>query len=279
MEREMRRITMRVILRLMFSSSIEEPAVRLIEGAFELLLRRAPLIIATAFLPGANRLLLRSANAVLDREVARIIAARRAHEDPPADLLTHLLGCRDADGKPIDDDLIRDQIVTTIFGGYEATATALHWMWILLDRHPDVRLRVEAELDAATEYEQAAYARQVISETLRLMPPFWESFRSAYAADDCGGYRVRAGESILVSIYSAHRDARYWPDPERFDPDRFAPGRRPVHKAAFAPFLAGTRACIGKHLALGEMLLALWIVARRWRLELADRDWPLSTAA
>jgi pentalenene oxygenase len=236
-------------------------------------------VFATAFVPGANRLVMRPATKILDREIARIIAARREVRDPPADLLTHLIGCRDADGKPLDDTLIRDQVVTTIFGGYEATATALYWMWLLLDKHPEVRARVHAELDAATDHEQIAYGEQVIDETLRLMPPFWESFRTAYADDDCGGYRVRANESILVSIYSTHHDARYWPEPERFDPDRFSPGRKLPHKTAFVPFLAGHRACIGKHIAIGEMRLALWGIARRWHLELADSSWQLAPRA
>jgi cytochrome P450 len=271
----MRRLTMRLILRLMFSSSIDERVVRAMEVVFERMLRRFPLILVTAFIPGANRALLRSANVVLDREVAAILAARRAMADPPADLLTHLLRCRDEAGRPIDDRLIRDQVVTTIFGGYEATATAMHWMWLLLDKHPGVRDRVHAEIDVAKGFEDLVYGRQIASETLRLMPSFWESFRTAYADDDCGGFRIRAGESVLVSILSAHRDARYWQEPDRFDPDRFAPGYRIGHKAAYMPFLIGQRSCIGRHLAMGEMLLALWVIGRRFRLENADPDWPL----
>src|SRR6266536_3119245 len=141
----------------MFSSAIDERVALAMEAVFEQVLRRFPLILATAFLPGANRALLRSANVVLDREVAAILAARRALASPPADLLTHLLNCRDESGRPIDDRLIRDQVVTTIFGGYEATATALHWMWLLLDRHPDVRDRVHVEIDAARGFEDRVY--------------------------------------------------------------------------------------------------------------------------
>jgi enediyne biosynthesis protein E7 len=275
LERHTRRLTMRVILRMMLSSSVSARAIGAIEGAFERLLRRAPLVFATAFIPGASRAVLRSATAVLDREVALVVAERRAADEQPTDLLTRLLSARSPEGDPLDDRLVRDQLVTTIFGGYEATATALYWMWLLLDRHPDVRARVQAEVDAATSYEQLVYGRQVIDETLRLMPPFWESFRTAYADDECAGYRVRARESVLVSIFSVHRDARYWPDPDRFDPDRFAPGRPPRHRAAFVPFQIGTRACIGKHIAMGEMLLALWVIARRWHLEIADPAWRL----
>jgi cytochrome P450 len=271
----MRRLTMRLILRLMFSSTIDERVALEMEAVFERMLRRLPLILATAFLPGANRALLRSANIVLDREVAAVVAARRAMASPPADLLTHLLRCRDEAGRPIDDRLIRDQVVTTIFGGYEATATALHWMWLLLDKHPDVRDRVHVEVDAAQGLEDLVYGRQVVSETLRLMPSFWESFRTAYADDDCCGFRIRGGESIVVSILSAHRDPRFWTDPDFFDPDRFAPGQRVGHKAAYLPFLVGQRTCIGKHLAIGEMLLALWVIGRHFRLEIAERDWQL----
>jgi cytochrome P450 len=266
-EREMRTITMRIILHLMFSSSITAEAAGRIEGGFEQMLRRVPLVFATYGAPAIGARLLRPCVDVITREVDAVVARRRASGEAPGDLLDILLSGRDHDGRPFSDRIIRDHVITTIFGGYEATATSLFWTWILLDRAPAVRARVQAAAEAASNLHELVYCRQVIDETLRLYPPFWESFRTAYADDVLDGYRVRGGESLLLSLYAAHRDARFWPNPGEFDPSRFDARSVPAHRLAYSPFLSGPRTCIGKNLALLEMLLVIQVICRRWRLQ------------
>lgn len=264
-EREMRTITMRIILHLMFSSSVTVESARRIEDGFERMLRRVPLVFATYAAPAIGARLLRSSVDVIAREVEAVVARRRASGDAPGDLLDILLSSSDHAGRRFSDRIIRDHVITTIFGGYEATATALFWMWILLDRSPAVGERVRAELNAVTHLHDLVYCRQVLDETLRLYPPFWESFRTAYEDDVLGGYRVRSGESLLLSLYATHRDPRFWPNPAEFDPSRFEPGGVP-HRGAYSPFLSGPRTCIGKNLALMEMLLVTRVIGRRFRL-------------
>jgi cytochrome P450 len=277
-ERDMRRITMRIILRLMFSDSLGAGAIARVETAFESMLGRAPLALFSWFLPPAGKTLLRGPATALDREIYALIAERRRSDGWPDDLLTLLLHARDRAGAPLSTRVIRDHLVTTIFGGYEATATALYWMWILLDRHPEVLGRLHEEIDSGGDPEQLAYGRLVVNETLRLFPPFWGSFRTAHADDEICGYRIRAGDSILLSLYAMHRDPRFWSHPDSFDPERFVRGE-PRHRHAYLPFLLGTRACIGKNMAMLEMLLVAQYIGERWHLQLSRRDWLLASRA
>jgi cytochrome P450 len=263
----------------MFSSSVTAASARNIELGFEQMLRRVPLVFATYAAPAIGARLLRPSVEVITREVEAVVAQRRASGEQPGDLLDILLSGRDREGRPFSDKVIRDHVITTIFGGYEATATGLFWMWILLARAPEVLERVRAEIDAATGLHELAYCRQVIDETLRLYPPFWESFRTAYEEDVVGGYRIRGGESLLLSLYATHRDPRFWPNPDEFDPSRFDPGHAAAHRLAYLPFLSGPRACIGKNLALMEMLLVARIVGRRWHLQVPSTAAKLQSRA
>jgi enediyne biosynthesis protein E7 len=278
-DREMRRITLRIILQLIFSDTLERDSMRRIEAAFERVLRIAPWALFTWSVPGAGQRLLRRCVRELDGEIDRLIEERRASSSRREDVLSLLLQARDAQGAPLAARALRDHVVTTIFGGYEATATALYWLWILLDRDPGVRERAQREIDAASGLEGLSYARQVIDETLRLFPPFWGSFRTAYADDAIGGESIRAGESLLLSPYALQRDPRHWDRPDVFDPDRFAAGGGPAHRCSYIPFLTGPRICVGRGFALFEMLVVFSMIARDWELRLTDPAWPLRASA
>ncbi|MFJ8622760.1 cytochrome P450 [Kitasatospora sp. NPDC093550] len=136
------------------------------------------------------------------------------------------------------DRLIRDELVTLLVAGHETTATTLTWLFLLLDRHPEAR---------------TADPQALVSETLRLYPSAWLLPRHAVEDDVIAGHRIAAGTDVLVCPYLVHRDPALWPDPERFDPARFAPGsERPGHLGAYLPFGLGARACLGTQFALRE---------------------------
>ncbi|MGW2253930.1 cytochrome P450 [Kitasatospora sp. NPDC001660] len=136
------------------------------------------------------------------------------------------------------DQLIRDELVTLIVAGHETTATALTWLFLLLDRHPEAR---------------TADPQALVGETLRLYPPAWLLPRHALEDDVLAGHRIAAGTDVLVCPYLTHRDPALWPDPDRFDPTRFtSTGTRPAHLAAYLPFGLGARACLGTQFALRE---------------------------
>src|SRR2546429_416990 len=180
-----------------------------------------------------------------------------------------------------------DEVMTLIVAGHETTASGLNWTWYLLSQHPQAEARLHAEIDAApelaapglAEMEALPYTQQVINEALRLYPPGWLLSRRTIEADVLGGYPVPAGANVLLPLYLLHRHPGFWKDPEAFSPERFAPeheGERP--RFAYMPFAAGPRHCIGETLALYEMLVHLYKVARHYRLKWVP-DKPLELEA
>ena len=166
--------------------------------------------------------------------------------------------------------------MTLIIAGHETTASSLNWFWYLLASTPDVAARLRAEVDVGAvdppgygDLEKLPFTRRAIDETLRLYPPGWLLTRRAIAADTVGGVSLPAKADVLISPYLVHRHPAHWPDPARFDPDRFLPeynsGR---NRFAYLPFGLGPRACIGEHLALVEMHTHVATLARRFDLEL-----------
>lgn len=232
-------------------------------------------------IPAARRF--RRARADLDAVIYRLIDERRRGGGDGRDLLSLLLHATDAgdeDGGParMTDLQLRDEAMTLFLAGHETTANALAWTWYLLAQHPTVAERLRASLDEALggrtptmdDVPRLGYARQVLSEAMRLYPPAYAIGRVALEDVAFGGFRVRARSGVLLSQWLVHRDARWWPDPERFDPERWAPGAgADRHRFAYFPFGAGTRICIGEQFAWTEALLVLATLAPRWRLALA----------
>lgn len=194
------------------------------------------------------------------------------------DLLGMLQSAEDEDtGERMSDRQLRDECVTLFGAGHETTAVSMAWTLHLLTRHPDVLARLQTEArtilgDVRTPppdaFRALPYAMQVVQESLRLYPPAWIMSRLALADDPIGPYTIPAGDTALVSPYLLHRDPANWPDPNRFDPDRFAPGTsgelgdkgRPSY--AYLPFGGGPRLCIGNQFALMEMQILLAMLVR-----------------
>jgi cytochrome P450 len=229
---------------------------------------------------------------VLEEVVHRLIDERR--RSPPeqqVDLLSMLVHARDEEtSEQMSDRQLRDEVMTIFLSGHETTAVTLSWAWYLLSLYPEVSRRVEAEVDqvlqgrvpAAEDVPRLAYTRMVVDETLRLYPAAWLFARSALQEDQVSGYRVPAGQMLLLSPYVLHRRADLWPNPEAFDPERFAPEHAlHRHKYAYLPFSGGQRVCIGNHFALMETILILAMAAQRFRLHLVPgrpvRARPTST--
>jgi cytochrome P450 len=216
----------------------------------------------------------------IDDVVREIVAARRA--DPqadPSDMVGLLLSARDVDGGSMSDAQVRDELVTFMLAGHETTANALAWLWYLLAQNADCRDRLTAEVDAvvgqrtptAADASALVWTGACVQEALRLFPPAWILEREATVDDVVGGFEVRKGTTAFLPIYAVHRDERWWPEPLRFDPERFLgePDRaRP--RCAYLPFGAGRRACIGSQFALLEATLIAATIAQRYRLDLID---------
>jgi cytochrome P450 len=193
-------------------------------------------------------------------------------------VLALLVRSAQAEGKPLDDQQLRDQLFTLFFAGHETSATALCWVHYLLARNASVRERLFREVESVLgdrpptpeDLEALTYTHQVVQESLRLYSPIHSLSRVATVDSLLGGYRIPAGATVCVSMYAVHRLPQYWPDPERFDPERFTPEQcaaRP--RFAYLPFAAGHRNCIGGGQAILELKMIVAQIAQRYRLELA----------
>jgi cytochrome P450 len=209
-------------------------------------------------------------------KVQRMIDERRSVGLSRPDLLTKLLTARDEDdGQGMSDQQVRDEVLTLFFAGHETTAVGATWALYLLSQHPEVYERHKAEVDSlggripgVEDLPKLGYTLRIFKEALRLYPPAAMFDRVAKEDVEIGGYLVPKGTTIFISPYAIQRNAALWPDPERFDPDRFLPEAEEARpRLAYLPFGGGPRICIGLHFALLEGQLLLALLAQRIRIE------------
>ncbi|UFH56432.1 cytochrome P450 [Spirosoma sp. KNUC1025] len=228
--------------------------------------------------PGNRRF--RRAGVLVDTFIYGLIHQRRQNlNDSGDDLLSMLLSTEDEEtGERMSDLQLRDECVTLFAAGHETTAVSMAWTLDLLAQHPDVlaRLRQEsqqvlgdAKIPAPELFRSLTYTLQVVQESLRLYPPAWIMSRLALGDDHIGPYTIPAGATALVCPYLLHRDPASWSEPERFDPDRFAPGgeKEQLHSYAYLPFGGGPRLCIGNQFALMEMQILLAMLVRDFDIQ------------
>jgi cytochrome P450 len=197
------------------------------------------------------------------------------------DLLSMLIAARDDEEsgstRGLSDQEIRDEAMTILLAGHETTANALTWTLYLISQSPDCEARLHAEVDrviqgravSPRDYPQLAYTRRVVTESMRLFPPAWVIGRRAIAEYSVGDYEVPARAMLFMSPYVMHRDARFYSEPERFNPDRWTPEfEASLPRFAYFPFGGGARQCIGEQFAWLEAVLVLATIAQRWRLSL-----------
>lgn len=239
--------------------------------------------MAADLLEKPNHARFQNALQYVDQVVLSIIEERRRKNVDIGDLLSKLLQARDEEtGQGMDDQQLRNQVITLLLAGYETTANALTWTWYLLAQNPEqaAELRSDATnglptgLPSREDLDNLPYTRMVFEESLRLYPPAWVLGRKALGEDEIGGYRVPAGTIIAISPYVVHRHTDYWEQPEVFDPSRFSAERSARrHRFAYLPFGAGPRQCIGNTLALLEAQIIISMIARRFELSLVpDQD-------
>ena len=217
------------------------------------------------------------------RETIERVAARRERDDRSSsgeaaagDLLSRLREARDPeDGAALTPHEVRDEALLFLLAGHTTTADVLTSTLHLLGRHPAMQERVAASADGDGPGDGPDLVRAAIQEAMRLHPPSYALGRRAASDTELGEFAVPAGTLVLVVPWATHRDPRFWPDPERFDPMRFV-GEQHRPPFAYVPFSAGGRACIGRHLALLESTILVRALLRRYRLESVDPTLPLS---
>ncbi len=203
---------------------------------------------------------------------------RRRHEAPGADLLQTLMDARYSDGHGMSDELVLSESMQLLVAGHETSSNSLSWLLYLLASRPDCLEKLRLEFDsvlggAPLRFEHVSrfeYATQIISEALRLYPPFWMIDRMAVAEDRIGDIVIPRGSTVIVYVYGTHHASLYWPDPERFDPARFTKANLSRHTPfTHIPFGGGPRGCIGGNFAMLQILMILSILLRKYDFELA----------
>ncbi|GAB7151864.1 cytochrome P450 [Mycobacterium riyadhense] len=221
----------------------------------------------------------------LDRAVNSVIDQRRAHPTDANDLLNVLLR---AEGGSWPRRRVRDEALTFMLAGHETTANAMSWFWYLMAVNSDARDRMLAELDevlgmrrpTADDLGQLPWTTACVQESQRYLSSVWIIAREAIDDDVIDRHHIRRGTTVVIPIHHIHHDPRWWPEPERFDPDRFvdpvAGKTRP--RSAYLPFGGGRRSCIGQSFALMEMVLMAAIMSQRFTFDVAP-DHPVEREA
>jgi cytochrome P450 len=291
---EMMRLALQVVARTLFDTEVTpeiheiNDQVNIIMDLYHFLvtLPRAELLLNSP-LPKMRRF--RAARKRLDEVVDGMIRSRlaevgaRSGSSVHGDLLSMLVTAKDdeagGDGHRLTSEELRDQVLTLFLAGFETVANALSWTWLLLGQNPDAERRLHAEIDAVVggrlptleDMARLEYTGMVLSESMRLYPPAWAMGREVLEDVSIGPYRLRKGTMVFFSQYIVQRDPKWFPEPERFVPERFTPAAKAGRpRFAYFPFGGGGRQCIGESFAWMEATLALVTLVQRWRVELVQ---------
>jgi cytochrome P450 len=283
-----KRITISVFLRAIFSMGMDEAQMNKIGEAFDIAMR------GTARRNKIGYIVPRSVRLPLDRKiddalkylgevVTGIIRDRRESGQQGDDMMGMLLAAHDDEtGARLSDESLLDEVKTLILGGYDTTSGSLLWATHLLSHHPAVTERLVRESREVLStgrvgyenYNDLHYARWVFNETMRQKPVAWAIPRESIAEDVLGGYRIPAKTTIMIPVVHIHHDARWWDQPEKFMPERWEDkfgGAK--HRFAYLPFGMGPRVCLGEQFAVTEGTLLLARLFERFEIE------PLSPTA
>lgn len=242
------------------------------------------IIGAPTWVPRPSRMLSGPGMRDMKKMADATIDRRRSNPAAKAmpDLLDLLMAGEDPkSGRKMTTEEIRDNLLTFIVAGHETTALTLSWALYLCAFDPAVQTRARAEAQAvlgsrsarAEDVPNLPYIRQVIDETLRLYPPAAFLSRTAQKTDELCGREVRRGDTVILPIYALHRHKKLWSHPDRFDPDRFAPGHQ-TDRFAFLPFGDGPRICIGANFAIQEAVIILSTLLARFHFDLIPGKSP-----
>jgi cytochrome P450 len=281
---EMMRLTLGIVGKTLFSADIESEAseigqaLTVVLEMFRMLMLPFSEYLDKLPLPSMRRF--DKARQRLDETIYGLIHERRKSGKDAGDLLSMLLLTQDeeSDGSGMTDKQVRDEALTLFLAGHETTANALTWTWYLLSQNPECERKLHEEIDAVLE-ERAPrladlanlhYTEMVFAEAMRLYPPAWAIGRMSKEPIELGGIQIAAKSILILSPYVMQRDPRWFPDPERFDPERWTKEVRDARpKFSYFPFGGGTRVCIGERFAWMEGMLIIAALAQKWKLRLA----------
>ncbi len=272
--REMNWLAMMIVGSTLFGANVEGDASEIRDALGEILDQ-----FERSMLPEADRADFDRSMEKLDAAVYRIVQQRRASREERGDLLSILLRAHETEGEGarMSDLQLRDEAMTIFLAGHETSANAMAFTWYLLSQHPEVEAQFHHEVDeklgggapGVNDVADLPLTGRIFSEALRLYPPLWAIGRRAMEECQIGEHKIPAGSVVILSQWVTHRDARWYPEPLRFDPERWhAAARLERPRFSYFAFSAGSRACLGEAFAGIEGVLCLATIAQKWRLRL-----------
>ncbi|MDJ0727631.1 MAG: cytochrome P450 [Prochloraceae cyanobacterium] len=279
---EMMRLTLNIAMKAIFDLDLTEADAKTIAEAFDLAMEWYENMREQGFIYDPNNpteadLRYKKAIDRVDKAIYKIIQTRRKNKQNSGDLLSLLIDMKDENGKKMSDRQVRDEAATMILAGHETTANTLSWTWMLLAQNPQVRAKLQQELKevlgnkkpTAADYNRLNYTKMVIKESMRLYPAVAELSRQTTREYNLGGYQIPANCTVMMCQWVNHRNPDYFPDPETFNPDRWANDlEKKLPKGVYFPFGDGQRICIGKGFALMEAVLLLATISQKFTLNL-----------
>jgi cytochrome P450 len=282
----MMHLTLKVVVKALFSSTLSDTDFRDITKVFKPLLEAVNTRISFPVkmlyrLPLNKNKKYQGYIETLDVIIYRIIGDRRLATNKPKDLLQMLMDATNEEtGLPLTDRELRNELMTMFIAGHETTANAMSWLWTILSNKSDIREKIEQEVDEvlgdrtpdARDFANLPYCLKVFKETMRLYPPVPILPRHVKSDTTLGGYKIKGGSGVLFSPHLLHRHPNFWDAPEIFDPNRFGKEEeRKRHTYAYLPFGGGARVCIGNNFALMEAVFIIAMTTQRFRVNL-DSD-------
>jgi cytochrome P450 len=286
---EMMRLTLDIVMKCLFSQDISERQAQEVAHALDVAMawfesKRKRNFLVLEWFPLPENIRYRQVIHQLDQSIYHLIQERRKVEEDTGDLLSMLMAAKDEeDGSQMNDQQLRDEIITLMLAGHETTANTLSWTWMLLSQNPHVQEQLLAELQAVLagrlptveDIPHLRYTNFVIKESMRLYPAVAIMARQVKTACELAGYQIPAGCIMTMSQWVMHRDPHYFEDPETFKPERWENDlEKQLPKGVYFPFGDGPRICIGKGFALMEAVLLLATIAQKFQLKLVP-DHPI----
>jgi cytochrome P450 len=287
MHEAMMRLTLGIVAKTLFDADVSheaedvDAALAVLMGKF---LRQAGMaLLLPTWVPLPTSQLLKRAVGRLDKVIYGIIEQRRASGQMSGDLLSAFLQTRDDEGVGMTDRQLHDEIMTLFLAGHETTANVLSWTWLLLGQNPEAEQKLIEELTRVlngkiptpSDLPRLVYTDMVLRESMRLYPPVWVIGRRALSSFRLGDYEIPANTNMLISQYLMHRDSRYFPDPDRFDPERWRAGdarAAALPRFAYFPFGGGPRVCIGAAFGMMEAVLLLATIAQKFQIQIVPGE-------
>jgi len=282
-----RELAMRIALRGLVGLDATGGREQQMAAAFEasLAIHGEPILLQMLPVPGGPLRRAIAARKTLDALVRAEIEERRRRGDPGRGVLGLLLAATDDAGAPLPNRVVRDQAVTLLFAGHDTTTTTFTFLVHELGRNPAARSVVERELDRALGKSLPAPSQldgqalpaleRALKETLRCYPAAWVGPRRATRDVTLAGVKVPAEIGVQYSSWATHHLPQLYPDPFRFDPDRFLPEREAaLPRGAYIPFGGGSRMCLGKRFGEYELRALAGVLFTRVQFEPCSQTPP-----